>query len=454
MDVPEEIGELGQVFLQAAEAAYRFQAGLDEKELLVMPRASVDLSFGAQVGADRGIRLVRRRRARRLLTHRLRFDVVATPRPVRRLAGEFRREFLYPTFLLTSEEQLRWRRRLSEDLRRDELAWRFPPDQSRANRAWFRKRLAREANRIDRSRRMIFFHLPGERLLAVRVAPGGSGKQDGLFVYEPQEARPWAIYNFEDDGAGQTYYSPLALLTRGLREWRASGEPSARTTEPFDAGISSLGAFQAGLEEGLGQALSELSQRFEQAPSGFDFGDVEALVGFTLGERVGVELDQAQPAVDPERDDMPASVVRIRLEPGAEPPQSTAHLVELEYLLAGEDRQTVVDLLVERAETDLRPYRARIEDTNHQDQVVVLRAFRRYKEHLLVIWPSAGGEDLVLACRRKWRHGRYELGRLDVLNDPGGHKGVVALVDSGEEHVQYRPFHRFFRTVLAWQRRE
>lgn len=488
MAAQEEIGELGQVLLRAATAVSEAQLWLHDftarrdpragaPPVLALPRVTVDLSFGLRIDKGRRASLVRRRRTEGILTHRLRFGVVATPEPPSPGPASFLRELSHPAFLLPDGERRRWRARLADALRsgerpeRPQLPWRFPPREKREESKSFQREVAREGALVADSERMIFFRLPQDGVLAVRVAPGPSGRQDGLFVHEPQHApRPWAIYNFEHDGAGRTHYRPLALLVESLRDWRAVGEPTTRSeATTLNAGISSLDTFQASLEDGLSKALDALSERrSEESPVGYlAFETIEARVSFSLGPERGVDLSRATTEIDPERDDLPASVVRIRIEPAAKPPRVTTELAELEYLLSGDDRRAAVDLLVEAASKEpLRAHRRLIEDAGRQDGAVVLRAFQKRRERLLVIWPAGDldrgaddrREDLVFTCLRRWRGGAYEIGNVRIVKGPDDPMHRFALVNDADAadaaaEFQYRPFHRFFRAVLAWQLR-
>ncbi len=195
-------------------------------------------------------------------------------------------------------------------------------------------------------------------------------------------------------------------------------------------------------------------------PTFYDFAGIEALVSFSMGE-ADVDFIRMSSEVDPERDDVPASVVRIRVEPSIEAPSVTTELLELEYLLVGEDRRSAIELIVEKKpepSRPLQPYRELIEDPDRQRDALLLRSFHKKKERLLVIWPAGDDEDLVFGCRRNWRPQAeiYEIGKIKVAKKPDepAH-GVTLLADEDEddEEVRFKPFHRFFRTVLAWNRR-
>lgn len=455
MSAAEKIDRLESVFLGTAKAVCDAQRRLDDAVPLrgehgpsafpasyyALPRASVALSFGVRIEKRRRIFFVHRK-ANELLVHRLHFDVVATPQPPAPPPSSYRRVLLQPSFLLTAEEEAKRHAQLAAAL------------QDRGQN-------------VPDAKAMIFFRLPRQRVLAVRV--GRRQRGDTLYLYEPEEAEPWTSYRAAGDGKKAIHYRPLSLLAQSLRRWQETGQalqgPDSAT---FRGGFENLQAFHAALEDGLEEALAELSRpdgTFLRhtadaglEPTFYDFAGIEALVSFSTGE-ADVDFTRISSEADPERDDVPASVVRIRLEPSIESPRVTTELLELEYLLVGEDRRSAIELIVEQAKPkgDLNLYRELIEDPARQQDALLLRAFLKKKERLLVIWPADDDEDLVFGCVRDWhRREGYEIKNIKVAKKPAEPVHRVTLVaDEGadDEEVRYRPFHRFFRAVLAWKRR-
>lgn len=465
----DAIGRLEEVFEQAARAVVTCQAGLEQRQapsaalVYSMPRVDLDLEFGLEWTAGRRI-LLRRRRTRTSLAHRLRFALVAAPRRPPPPPAAYAREILQPDFLVPGGEQKALRERLARDLARPGR-WTFRPRPADDSVPGFRNRVSKESARVAASDALVYFRLPGLRVLAVRVADGSTGKKDGLYVVDPEGEVPVAVFNFDGDGVRGIRWEPLALLAARLRAWHAAGEPRERTGVAAGHGFEGPRAFVDGLLTGIGRGLSFLARPAEARPAEveegllpvfYDLEGVEAAVSFAVSEAdPEVRLDVAPLAAEADAgvDDVPSSLLRIAVDAAADPPRLTVELAELEFVLAGDDRRRAIDQIaaaavdVDAVMSGGGQVRRWIADPDRQARAVVLRWFRR-RERLLAIWPGRAGDDFAFACER--RHGT----RLRSF-EPVKASGVVrSLVDDAARDVlHYAPFHRFFQAVLAWQRR-
>lgn len=460
----DAIGRLEEVFEHTARAVVACQAGLERRQppaaplVFSIPRVAVDLGFGLEMTAPRRI-LLRRRRTRTALAHHLRFALVAGPRRPPPPPAAYAREILQPDFLVPGGEQQALREILARDLARPGR-WTFRPRPASDANEKFRSRMGEEGERVATSDALVYFRLPGRRVLAVRVAGGSTGEKDGLFVVDPEGETPLAVFNFDGDGVRGIRWEPLALLAERLRAWHAAGEPRERVDEAVGHGFEGPRAFVDGLLTGVGRGLRFLSQAAGDEegllPVFYDLDGVEAAVSFAVSEAdPEVRLDAAPLAAEPDADvdDVPSSLLRIAVDPAADPPRLTVELAELELVLAGDDRRRAIDQLAAAA-VDVDAVMAGggrvrrwIVDPERQARAVVLRWFRE-RERLLAIWPGGAGDDFAFACERR----RGE--RIRSL-EPVKESGVVrSLVDDAARDVDhYAPFHRFFQAVLAWQRR-
>lgn len=464
----ETIGRLEEVFENVARAVVAGQVGLDALQpphaatdlvdpldlVYSIPRVSVDLEFSLEITANRRV-LLKRHREVTALRHHLRFAFLAGPRRPPPPPRVYAQEILQPSFFLPGGEQEALRASLAAHLRRPG-SWSFRPRPAKDGKRRFRKEVEAEGERVATSDAMVFFRLPAGRVLAVRVAGGSTGKKDGLFVVDPAADVPVAIFNFQGDGEGGIRWEPLGLLAASLRQWLAAGRPHERAELTLGRGFEGPRAFVDGLLTGLGRGqryLSRPPEREEPLPVFYDLGGVEARLHFAVSEDdPEARLERADVAARAGgTDHVPASILRIAVDPRADPARLILELVELEFVLAGDDRRRAIDQLVAEAEhVDAvmggGGVRRWIEDSARQERAVVLRWFHE-TERLLAIWPAARGEELAFTGERRGA-------RIRSLEPVKAAGAMPSLVDDEDADVlHYAPFHRFFQAVLAWQRR-
>lgn len=466
----EIICRLEEVFEHTARAAVAAQAALDEQlnppfaatglvrplDLVYsIPRVGVDLEFSLEVTAGRRV-LLKRRLQRTALRHRLRFALLAGPRRPPPPPAVYEQEVLQPDFFVPGEEQQELRATLAAHLARPER-WSFRPRPAKDSKPGFQEKVKAEGERLAASNALVFFRLPVGRTLVVRVADGSTGKKDGLFVVDPAAQVPVAIFNFQGDDEGGIRWEPLGLLAARLRQWHAAGTPRERSALSLGRGFGGARAFVDGLLTGLvrGQRFLAAGEEEGLLPVFYDLDGVAAELSFAVSEadpEARIERAAALAEMDDPDEDVPASVLRIAVEPRAEPPRLTLELAELELILAGDDRRRAVEQLAAAAvHVDAvmggGGVRRWMEDPARQERAVVLRWFHK-TERLLAIWPAAPGEEFAFACERR----RGE--RIRSLEPVKALGAVPSLVDDEKEEVlHYAPFHRFFQAVLAWQRR-
>ncbi len=514
-------GDLGGVFDRATRAVLAAQENLDERLnpgyrrasqwpghqlFYAVPRAAFDLSFSLTFDRKRRVLFIRRRRGRKSLTHRLRFELVAVPEAPRLPGPIAGGELVEPYFLISAADEDFWATTLIETLKAPANtpgAWRYRDPETDAR---FESQVHREASRLAADRGMlIFFRLGEGQILVVRVkgkSGGGNALKDGLFLIRPDAEARVTVYAFAGDGVSKVSYEPLHLLALAVRRWldgrapdhRSPWRPSAAT----GLGLEDFDDFVADLERGYRGALGLLASRRDASrlPSHFDLVGVEAELSFAVAamdwktnfrewlglgeeadaadEKDGTE-DRAVDRDDGQEDDggePAASRLSVRL--GRRDGRSflTVRLEEVEFVLAGADLERlleqlrplaaeVADTLAENRGPDGAPasrYRDLLRTPPLGRQVVVFRSYRQktFLEDLLIIWPGEWGgrrRDFAFTIRRQGTR-LSKIKKVLALEQP---LRAVTVDPLGESSVidrrAYQAFHRFFVATGLWRRR-
>lgn len=358
-------------FLSAAQAMAKEQASLDKRGTpYAIPRAKVEWRFAMEILGRGRVFFWGHDGPSPLLDQRLSYDVLAVPSPAPK-PGEFSLELQMPPYLLPWGEE----RRIAQEV--------FPESKASAC-------------------------LPlagGNTYFVIHLADDED--DDRHCIHQPESK----VIAFARAG-GQWNYQPFRELFDSLRQQQASDAfVSASYSRPDEVGWGwdHFDDFVANLWDGYTQAMEELAQ----GDLHYDIPAFEARFRYSQRKEVRWIDNEVHLSYD-------RSLGRM-----------TARLAETEFLLRGEARQKLLDLLRDR------PFFA-----NPPAEALILSSIAQDSDDtgFVAVWPTPRGDDVF-----SFRSDGFKItdGPNLLVQSPAGQ---VFLQDK-----QYRPIRNFFLAYRAWR---
>jgi hypothetical protein len=339
------------------------------------------------------------------------------------------------------------------------------------------RRFEREIRKLDEAYSshsddpgLIFLRLGHDtRHLVVRLG----GDRDGIFLLDTSSDLPLAVYSYIDMEGRVLPWQPFAELFATFRQWQHSNltdDEHPDVALPDRLGAISVSDFTQGMWNGYTRTRTELSDSGDDAfaeSSFYELRDVHAQLSYTVPRKAGGPEDQGTPFI--------RSQVLIGVDDRESLPQVRVQLVAPEFILVGEARSALLNLLQENLDLSrknkdslwsvLRPeyegeYRKAFLDSQRQEQALMLLSYRDKppQNEFLFVWSGQmAGEERDFAFRFHLKDKTLKQPELILpLEDPVDPKAppsspqrrwADAMVRYPKDHAG---LHDFFHAIWVW----